>query len=251
MEVENIEFSYGKHKVIDNISFKIIEGEITIVIGANGCGKSTLFNLMTKNLKPEKGRITLSGKNIANISLKNFARQVAIVHQYNTAPDDIIVEKLVGYGRIAYSGFKRSYSDDEKYIKFAMQVTGVSRFSKKQLSALSGGERQRVWIAVALAQNTKIFFLDEPTTYLDKRNQIDILSHVKKHNKEYGITIIMVLHDINQSIAYSNHIIAMKNGKIVAKGNPNEIITEELIKNIYGIELCVKNLENNKFVLNI
>ncbi len=251
MEVESIEFSYGKHKVLDNVSFKIIKGKITTVIGANGCGKSTLFNVMTKNLKPEKGRVILNEKNIVNISLKNFAKQVAIVHQHNTAPNDIIVEKLVEYGRIAYGGLKKSNSDDEKYIKFAMDVTGVSKFSKKQLSALSGGERQRVWIAVALAQNTKILFLDEPTTYLDIRYQIEILRLVRKLNTEYGMTIIMVLHDINQSIAYSNHIIAMKNGRIVAEGNPDEVITEGLIKDIYGIDLCVKNFENNKFVLNI
>lgn len=251
MEIKNIEFSYGKHKVLDDISFKIKEGGITTIIGANGCGKSTLFNVITKNLKPQKGVITLKGENIADISLKNFARQVAIVHQYNTAPSDMTVENLIAYGRIAHGGFKRNRDEDEKCINFAMEVTGVSEFSKKQISQLSGGQRQRVWIAVALAQNTKILFLDEPTTYLDVRYQIEILRLVRKLNTEYGITIIMVLHDINQSIAYSNHIIAMKDGKILAQGKPEKIITEELIKNVYGIELRVKDLEGNKVVLTV
>ncbi len=251
MEIENIEFSYGNHKVLDNISFKVMEGGITTIIGANGCGKSTLFNVMTKNLKPQKGRVLLNGRNIADIPLKGFAKQVAIVHQYNTAPSDITVEKLISYGRIAYGGFKRNHDEDEKCIKFAMEVTGVSEFSQKQISALSGGQRQRVWIAVALAQNTKILLLDEPTTYLDVRYQIEILRLIRKLNEKYGITIIMVLHDINQSIAYSNRIIAMKDGKIVAEGIPDEIINEELIKNVYGIELSVKEVESNKIVLTV
>ena len=157
MEIKNVEFSYGNHKVLNDISFKVQEGKITTIIGANGCGKSTLFNVITKNLKPQKGNVLLNGEDIKHISLKNFARQVAIVHQYNTAPNDITVEKLVSYGRIAHiDKGRRNYADDEKYINFAMEVTGVSEFAKKQISNLSGGQRQRVWIAMALAQNTKI-----------------------------------------------------------------------------------------------
>jgi iron complex transport system ATP-binding protein len=251
MEIKNIEFSYGKNKVLNDISFSIAEGKITTLIGANGCGKSTLFNVITKNLKPQGGSVELNGKNIADIHLKDFAKQVAIVHQYNTAPSDLTVEKLIGYGRIAYCGFKRDKAEDERYVNFAMDVTGVSSFAKKQISQLSGGQRQRVWIAVALAQNTKILFLDEPTTYLDIRYQIEILRLVKKLNREYGITIVMVLHDINQSIAYSDNIIAMKDGKIIAQGNPESIITEELIKTVYGIELAVKNVDDNKVVLTV
>ena len=216
MEIKNVEFSYGNHKVLNDISFKVQEGKITTIIGANGCGKSTLFNVITKNLKPQKGNVLLNGEDIKHISLKNFARQVAIVHQYNTAPNDITVEKLVSYGRIAHiDKGRRNYADDEKYINFAMEVTGVSEFAKKQISNLSGGQRQRVWIAMALAQNTKI------------------------------------LHDINQSIAYSDCIIAMKDGKILAEGNPNDVINEELIKNVYGIELSVKRIGENKVVLTV
>lgn len=251
MEVRNIDFSYGKHSVLNDISFKIMRNKITTLIGANGCGKSTLFNVMTKNLKPQKGEILLKGKNISEIPLKNFAKQVAIVHQYNTAPADIAVEKLVSYGRIAYGGFKRNRDEDEKYISFAMEVTGISEFSEKQISKLSGGQKQRVWIAVALAQNTKILFLDEPTTYLDIRYQIEILRLIKRLNREYNITIVMVLHDINQAIAYSDCILAMKNGKILVQGTPEEVINEDLIRNIYGIDLKVKEMENSKFVLTV
>lgn len=251
MEIENIEFSYGNHKVLDNISFKVMEGGITTIIGANGCGKSTLFNVMTKNLKPQKGRIILNGMDIAGIPLKSFAKQVAIVHQYNTAPSDITVEKLISYGRIAYGGLKRNHNEDEKCIKFAMEVTGVSEFSQKQISALSGGQRQRVWIAVALAQNTKILLLDEPTTYLDIRYQIEILRLIKRLNVEYGITIVMVLHDINQSIAYSDCILAMKNGKIIAEGNPKNVISEDLLKKLYGIELKIEQTDNMSFVITV
>lgn len=251
MEIENIEFSYGNHKVLDNISFKVMEGGITTIIGANGCGKSTLFNVMTKNLKPQKGRVILNGMDIAGIPLKSFAKQVAIVHQYNTAPSDITVEKLISYGRIAYGGLKRNHDEDEKCIKFAMEVTGVSEFSQKQISALSGGQRQRVWIAVALAQNTKILLLDEPTTYLDIRYQIEILRLIKRLNVEYGITIVMVLHDINQSIAYSDCILAMKNGKIIAEGNPKNVISEDLLKKLYGIELKIEQTDNMSFVMTV
>lgn len=251
MEIENVEFYYGKHKVLDDISFSIAEGGITTIIGANGCGKSTLFNVMTKNLKPQKGRVMLNGVNIADIPLKKFAKQAAIVHQYNTAPPDITVEKLVSYGRTAHSGFKRNYDEDEKCISFAMQVTGVDKFAGQHISSLSGGQRQRVWIAVALAQNTKILFLDEPTTYLDVRYQIEILRLVKRLNTEYGITIIMVLHDINQSIAYSDSILAMKNGRIIDGGKPESVITESLIKEVYGIGLKIENTDRGKFVMTV
>lgn len=251
MEIKNIEFAYGRQKVLNDISFKLREGKITTVIGANGCGKSTLFNIMTKNLKPQKGKVLLNGEDIQNLSLKNFAKQVAIVHQYNTAPNDLTVEKLVSYGRIAHGGFKRNYEEDEKYIKFAMDITGVCEFSKKQISALSGGQKQRVWIAAALAQNTKILLLDEPTTYLDIRYQIEILRLIKKLNTEYKMTVVMVLHDINQSIAYSDYILAMKDGKILSEGSHDEVINEKLIKEVYGIELKVENTEKGKFVMTI
>lgn len=252
MEVKNIEFSYGDNKVLKGISFKIEEGKITTVIGANGCGKSTLFNVMTKNLKPLKGRALLDSEDIKNIPLKKFAKKVAIVHQYNTAPPDISVEALVGYGRLTYNGFRgESKEENKKYIDRALIATGLNELRKKKISQLSGGQRQRAWIAMALAQNTKILFLDEPTTYLDIKYQIDILKLVKRLNEEMGITVIMILHDINQAIYYSDNIIAMKEGKILANGMAQEIIDSELIYQIYGVRLDIGLINNKKFVVTV
>ncbi|MDD3394753.1 MAG: ABC transporter ATP-binding protein [Anaerotignum sp.] len=252
MEVKELVFSYGKEKVLNNISFTIPKGKITTLIGANGCGKSTLFNVMTKNLKGHHGSIFLDGKNINEISLKQFAKHVSIVHQYNIAPNDLTVEKLIGYGRIAHRGFcKKDKGQDEKFIHWAMEITGVEAFKTRQISDLSGGQRQRVWIAMALAQNTKILFLDEPTTYLDIRYQIEILKLIKRLNLEFGITIITVLHDINQAIHYSDEIIAMKEGKIIAQGASEKVATEKNLKEVYDIDLKVEHMDGNIVVLTV
>lgn len=252
MEVRDLFFSYGKNKVLKGTSFTIEEGKITTIMGANGCGKSTLFNLMTKNLYPRKGNIFLHGKNIQNLGLKDFARRVSIVHQYNSSADDITVERLVSFGRTPHRKMMQGHSDeDEKLIRRAMEVTNILKYRDREVSRLSGGQRQRVWIAMALAQNTKILFLDEPTTYLDIRYQIEILELVKKLNQEYGITIIMVLHDINQAIHFSDRIIGLKDGQVTAQGAPDEVITKECIRELYGISLGVTTIEGKKFVLTV
>ena len=252
MEVRDLFFSYGKNKVLKGTSFTIEEGKITTIMGANGCGKSTLFNLMTKNLYPRKGNIFLHGKNIQNLGLKDFARRVSIVHQYNSSADDITVERLVSFGRTPHRKMMQGHSDeDEKLIRRAMEVTNILKYRDREVSRLSGGQRQRVWIAMALAQNTKILFLDEPTTYLDIRYQIEILELVKKLNREYGITIIMVLHDINQAIHFSDRIIGLKDGQVTAQGAPDTVITEECIRDLYGISLGVTTIEGKKFVLTV
>lgn len=252
MRTENISFSYGKNQVLESVSLQIAEGKITTIMGANGCGKSTLFNLMTKNLVPSQGSIYLNGKNIKNLTLKEFARKVAIVHQYNTASDDITVERLVAYGRTPHMKMMQGQTkEDERMIQWAMEVTNILKYRDRELSKLSGGQRQRVWIAMALAQNTRTLFLDEPTTYLDIRYQIEILELVKKLNREYGITIIMVLHDINQAIYFSDQIIGLKDGQVSVSGTPQESITTESIRNLYGIELEIIQAAGKKFVLTV
>lgn len=250
MEVKNLDFSYGKEKVLDDVSLKVKRGKITTIIGANGCGKSTLFNVMTKNLKPQKGSVYLDGTDINKISLKSFARRAAIVHQYNTAPYDTTVETLVGYGRLAYSQFGISdKEEDEKYISYALEATELTELRSCNIAELSGGQRQRVWIAMALAQNTDILFLDEPTTYLDIKYQIEILRLIKTLNEKHNMTIVMVLHDINQAAFYSDEMIAMKDGKIIANGSPDSVLTEDVIKETYGIHLDVEKVGGRSFIV--
>ena len=250
-DIKGLTFSYGTNEVIKGLDLSIKQGKVTTLIGANGCGKSTLFNLITKNLRPNSGEIRLEGKDISQVKLKDFARQVAIVHQYNTAPADISVEKLVAFGRTPYHGLgsPSNSEEDEEKIKRALEITNTEKLKDKAVAQLSGGQKQRVWIAMALAQDTKILFLDEPTTYLDIRYQLQILKLVRKLNEEYGMTVIMVLHDINQSLYYSDEIVAMKDGRITAQGKPEEIITSELIKNVYYVELGISAVNGRPFVL--
>lgn len=250
MEVRDLHFSYEKNKVLKGVSLKIEEGKVTTIMGANGCGKSTLFFLMTKNLYARKGSIFLKGKNIQNLNLKEFAKKVAIVQQYNSASPDITVENLVAFGRTPHKKMMQGNSEeDDRMVRWALDVTDLSKYRDREVSRLSGGQRQRVWIAMALCQGTKTLFLDEPTTYLDIRYQIEILQLIRKLNREFGMTIIMVLHDINQAIAYSDHVIGMKDGVVLVEGSPKEVVTEENIRRLYGIRLGVTQVDGQTFVL--
>ena len=205
---------------------------------------------MTKNLMPDCGRIFLQRKNIGGMPLGEFAKRVSIVHQYNTAADDMTVERLVSMGRTPHRKIFGSTSDeDENLVNRALEVTNLLEFREREIGKLSGGQRQRVWIAMALAQNTKLLFLDEPTTYLDIRYQLEILELVKKLNREFGITIVMVLHEINQAIRFSDVIIGLKDGDVLAQGNPEEIMTSELLEQLYGVKLGVTEIDGHKYVL--
>ena len=230
MEVRDLSFAYGSNQILKDISLMIKEGKITTIMGANGCGKSTLFSLMTKNLNPNRGKVFLHGKNIKNLKLNEFARKVSIVHQYNQAADDITVERLISYGRTPYMKLMGGKSEeDEKLIDHAIEVTGLEEFRNRELSQLSGGQRQRVFIAMALAQNTKILFLDEPTTYLDIRYQLDI----------------------NQAIHFSDEVIGLKDGKVLVQGDPKDVITTESISELYDVHLNVADIDGQKFVLTV
>ena len=249
----HITFSYplAEKNALEDVSFTIEEGEFIVLCGKSGCGKSTLFNLMTKNLKPDSGRIFLRDRDIGELRLKDFARQAAIVHQYNTAPADLTVEKLVSYGRTPYHtlGLSPDAAEDEEKVRWAMEITHTAKYKDKPVAELSGGQKQRVWIAMALAQDTKVLFLDEPTTYLDIRYQLQILKLVRDLNRSFGITIVMVLHDINQSLYYSDEIIAMQGGRIIAQGLPEEIITQKLVKTVYDVELDIRRVDGKPFVI--
>lgn len=252
-EISELTFSYGRHEVLKGLDLSIHEGKITTLIGANGCGKSTLFNLLTKNLTPNSGTIRLNGTELSAIKRRDFARQVAIVHQYNTAPADLTVQRLIGYGRTPYQrmGVAANAKEDEEKVRWAMEITNTAKLADKPAAELSGGQKQRVWIAMALAQDTKLLFLDEPTTYLDIRYQLDILKLIRRLNREFGITIVMVLHDINQSLYYSDEIVAMKDGRVSAQGLPGEVITSELVREVYGVDLNISHLDGKPFILPI
>ena len=243
MEVKNLSFSYGNNQILSDISLTIPRGKITTIMGANGCGKSTLFSLMTKNLTPGKGKILLEEKSIKKYSLSEFARKVSIVHQHNSAAEDITIERLVSYGRTPYQKMLGGKSEeDERLIEQALQVTGLLDLRDREIGRLSGGQRQRVWIAMAL------LFLDEPTTYLDIRYQLEILELVKKLNKEFDITIVMVLHDINQTIYFSDKIIGLQGGHVAIEGAPDQVITEESIQKLYGVHLMVTRVNGSPVV---
>lgn len=238
-------------RIFDGLDLDIREGVVTTLIGANGSGKSTLFNLLTKNLKPQAGSIFLRAGDVSALRLKDFAKLVAIVHQRNSAPGDLSVEKLVGYGRYPFQGLgqKRDADEDERMVAWALKTTGLSELADAPVASLSGGQAQRAWIAMALAQGSKVLLLDEPTTYLDVRYQLDILRLVRRLNAEFGITVVMVLHDINQALCYSDEVVALVDGRIVAQGAPREVVTPDVIKRVYGIDLDVVEVEGKPFVL--
>ncbi|WP_341279461.1 ABC transporter ATP-binding protein [Paenibacillus sp. FSL H8-0537] len=242
MEIKQVTFSYDKKTdQLKNISDKIETGKITTIIGPNGCGKSTLLGILSQNYTPAHGEVLLDGKSLAQIKPKELAKKLAVVHQQNEAPYDLTVERLVSYGRLPHRSFLgQPNEEDEKAIEEALTSTNLQQKRTQRLNQLSGGEKQRVWIAMALAQQTPILFLDEPTTFLDMYYQIEILELVKALNREHDMTIVMVLHDINQAIRYSDRIIVMKAGEIVASGTPEAVITKEIVKETYQVDVMLK-----------
>lgn len=252
-KIRDLSFAYENKAVLNHLNLSIPKGKITTLIGPNGCGKSTLFQLLTKNLTPTAGEIQFGNIPLKDMSLKEFARRVAIVHQNNTAPGDLTVERLVAYGRIPYTKMGRSPSspEDQKLIERAMKITGITGLRNRSIQNLSGGQRQRVWIAMALAQGTKVLLLDEPTTYLDVRYQIQILHLVRMLNRKCGITIVMVLHDMNQTIQYSDEIIALSSkGTVVAQGGPKEVVSTQMLEQVYSVHLDVIDHDDKKIVMN-
>lgn len=249
--VRGLTFAYGDHVIFNGLDLTLREGLVTTLIGANGSGKTTLFNLMTKQLRPQAGDVYLRRGNIAYIGLRDLARLVSIVHQNNTAPGDLSVEKLVRYGREPYHGIGQvaSTEEDDAMVRWAIDTCDLRGFAEKPVASLSGGQRQRAWIAMALAQGARVLLLDEPTTYLDVRYQLDILRLVRRLNREFGLTVIMVLHDINQSLYYSDEVVALAGGRIVAQGVPEQVVTPQLVKEVYGVDLGITEVNGKPFVL--
>lgn len=237
MDIKQVVVSHdGKTSHLKGVSTMIPKGKITTIIGPNGCGKSTLLSVMSRNNKPLEGQVHLENRDLVEYKPKEFAKKFAIVYQQNDIPNDLTVEKLVMYGRMPYTSFlKKSSTEDEEAVTWALTCTNLLSKRQNNLLALSGGERQRVWIAMALAQKSEMLCLDEPTTYLDIYYQLELLELVKQLNEQFGLTIVMVLHDINQAIRYSDHIILMKAGQIIAEGAPRDVITKEVIKEVYGV----------------
>lgn len=250
MEIKHVSFAYERRKILKNISLKFKRGAVTTIMGANGSGKSTLLNLCSRNLKLTRGKILLNGKSIEEYKNKDFAKEVGMVHQQNRILGDITVNRLVSYGRTPYLKPLQRYSkEDLDSINEALEMTGLMDLKETEVVKLSGGQKQRVFLAMALAQKSKILLLDEPTTYLDIKYQMDILSLVRKINRELGITIIMVLHDIMQAINYSDEVIGVSEGKIVFRGIPDEVLDDEVISDLYGTELIIDSFRNHKVVL--
>lgn len=245
MDIKDVTFSYDKKStILHGIDSSIETGKVTTIIGPNGCGKSTLLGVLSNHYDPQSGEVLLDGKALTDFKPKELAKRLAVVHQQNNAPSDMTVEKLTAYGRIPYKSlFSSSTKEDEEAVEWALASTNLLDKRKSPIDQLSGGQLQRVWIAMALTQQTPYLFLDEPTTYLDIYYQYELLDLVRSLNKQHGISIVMVLHDINQAIRYSDTIIAMKDGKIAAKGAPDDIITAESIKAIYGVDVIVKHDE--------
>ena len=237
MEINQVVVSHdGTKRHLNGVTTAIPKGKITTIIGPNGCGKSTLLSVMSRNNRPLEGQARLENRDLVEYKPKEFAKKFAIVYQQNDIPQDLTVEKLVMFGRMPYSSLlKKKTEEDEEAVTWALSCTNLLDKRENDLSALSGGERQRVWIAMALAQKSEILCLDEPTTYLDIYYQLELLELVKELNDKHRLTIVMVLHDINQAIRYSNHVILMKSGQIVAEGTPREVITKEVIKDVYGV----------------
>lgn len=232
---ENLEFSYIKGKnFIKDLSLDVPKGKITTILGPNGCGKSTLLSLLSCYNKVKGGDVFIENTKLNNMKYKEIAKRIATVHQHNQSPDDITIKTLISYGRAPHKN--SSKEEDERIVRWAIDATNLNDLSDKLVMSLSGGQRQRAFIAMALAQDTEVLLLDEPTTYLDIYHQIEILEMVKNLNKKHNITIIMVLHDINQAIKYSDNIIIMKDGSIIEHGEPKRIINKEIIKDVYNVD---------------
>ncbi len=236
----NIVAGYDKKIIVNGIDVVIPSNEISVIIGANACGKSTLLKTLARLIKPVSGEIVLDGKQISSIGSKQLARSLGLLPQSPVVPEGIMVSDLVARGRFPYQTFLKGMDKkDYEAVEEALDIMGITELANRSVDELSGGQRQRVWIAMALAQQTDILLLDEPTTFLDIAYQIEILDLLTDLNRRRKTTIVMVLHDINLSARYADHIFAVHKGRLVAQGKPAEVITEAMMKQVFGLNCAV------------
>lgn len=238
LEAKNISVSIGGKKILSNISANFTEGKRIAIIGANGAGKSTLLKVLAALNSEYTGEVILNGKNIRKMSRKEIARNIAVMPQTMEIPPDITVTRLIDYGRFPYRSIFSGGNpkEDREATEWALKVANLEKFKDRQVNSLSGGERQRARIAMALAQKPQIILFDEPTTYLDIAHQLEVMQIIKFINEKFGMTVIMVLHDINHAIEYADEIFVIKDCKIFAQGSPKKILTENLLAEVFGVK---------------
>ncbi|MGM1045665.1 MAG: ABC transporter ATP-binding protein [Bacillota bacterium] len=237
LSTQDLTIGYGDQTIVDKLNLSIPNGKITALVGANGSGKSTILKTMARIMKPMSGGVMLDGQMIHTKSTKEVAKELAILPQNPTAPDGLTVYELVGYGRYPHQkGMGTMTKEDRKIIHWAIKVTGMTEFYDRAVDQLSGGQRQRAWIAMALAQQTSILFLDEPTTFLDMAHQLEVLKLLQKLNREEQRTIIMVVHDLNHAARFAHHMVAIKSGAVVSSGAPVKVVTPEVLREVFAIE---------------
>ncbi len=248
IETKNLNISYGSLDIVKDLNLSIPKGKITTIIGANGCGKSTILKTVARILQPKSGNIYINGKDINSQKTKDLAKIMAVLPQSPQAPSGLTVEELIAYGRFPHqSGFGKLKKEDNDIINWALEVTGISEFRDRSIEALSGGQRQRAWIAMALAQETDILVLDEPTTYLDLAHQLEVLNLLEELNKKQGTTIVMVIHELNNAARFADHMIGVKKGQIVCEGSAYDVMTKENLKELFNIDAeIVCDPRNNK-----
>lgn len=236
LETDGLSVGYDQREIISALSLRIPDDAFTVIVGPNACGKSTLLRALARVLTPSAGAVLLDGSDIARLPSKEVAKKVGLLPQSSVSPEGITVVDLVSRGRYPHQSFLRQWSEsDERAVTAAMEATHVTELALRHVDELSGGQRQRVWVAMALAQETSILLLDEPTTFLDIAHQVELLDLFDRLNRERGHSLVAVLHDLNQAARYATHLIAMKDGAVVAQGAPAEVVTAELVGDVFGL----------------
>ncbi|MGW5866647.1 ABC transporter ATP-binding protein [Streptomyces sp. NPDC055239] len=236
LRASDLRLSYGNRIVVDGLDLSVPPGRITAIVGANACGKSTLLRALARLLAPRDGAVHLDGRALHSIPSRELAQRLGILPQSPVAPEGLTVIDLVNRGRSPHQTWWRQWSkSDERAVHEALAATGMTDLADRPVDELSGGQRQRAWIAMAVAQGTPVLLLDEPTTYLDLAHQIDVLDLITDLNRRENRTVVMVLHDLNQACRYADHVVAMKAGRIVAEGAPAEVITADIVRDVFEL----------------